>query len=70
MSDFANSIVRRNLLTREGYSPYCGGERCNRGMPRTSWDGEQFRCGCGWRSQFPSDFIAEYKATWPQGGAE
>ena len=22
------------------------------------------KCRCGWRSQFPADFIAEYKAKW------
>lgn len=60
------SIVRANLLTRQGYTPYCGATRCNRGMPRTTWDGEQFRCSCGWRSEFPADFIAEYKAKWSQ----
>ncbi len=60
------SIVRHNLMTREGYSPYCGADRCPAGMPRTSWDGMQFRCRCGWRSNFPPDFIAEYKAAWPK----
>lgn len=61
------SLVRENLMTREGYSPYCGGERCSHLMPRTTWDGEQFKCRCGWRSQFPADFIAEYKAKWHEG---
>lgn len=61
------SLVRINLMTREGYSPYCGGERCPLQMPRTTWDGEQFKCRCGWRSQFPADFIAEYKAKWHGG---
>lgn len=55
------SIVRQNLLSRPGYSPYCGNEKCPT-MPRTTWNGEQFQCSCGWRSQFPADFIAEYKA--------
>lgn len=58
------SLVRENLMSREGYSPYCGGENC-RIMPRTIWNGEQFEChSCGWKSQFPADFIAEYKAKW------
>lgn len=58
------STVRENLMTRPGYSPYCGGERC-RTMPRTHWTGEQFKCThCGWVSAFPADFIAEYKAKW------
>lgn len=61
------STVRENLMKQPGYAPYCGGamekgSTCS--MPRTSWDGEQFKCSCGWRSQFPADFIAEYKAKW------
>ncbi|WP_414609265.1 hypothetical protein [Stenotrophomonas pavanii] len=60
------SIVRNNLLNREGYTPYCGEVHCTAGMPRTTWDGEQFRCRCGWRSSFPAEFIADYKAAWPQ----
>lgn len=60
----AMSIVRENLMTRPGYTPYCGGERCPT-MPRTSWTGEQFKCPhCSWVSGFPADFIAEYKAKW------
>jgi hypothetical protein len=54
-------------MTREGYSPYCGDENCTRMLPRTTWDGEQFKCRCGWRSQFPADFIAKYKAKWHGG---
>jgi len=52
------SIVRDNLMKRPGYAPYCGG--CNR-FDRATWDGEQFRHACGWRSDFPDDFIAIYK---------
>ena len=70
------SIVRDNLMNREGYTPYCGDHSCRFLMPRTAWNGEQFQCGCGWTSQFPADFIAAYKAKWrigevsadPQGG--
>ena len=55
------STVRNNLLTRKGYSPYCGGEKC-REMPRTNFNGEQFVCpNCRWISQFPKEFIKEYK---------
>ncbi len=58
------SIVRENLMSRPGYSPYCGGEKCST-MPRTNWNGKQFRCGlCGWESAFPADFLAEYRAKW------
>jgi len=63
------SIIRDNLMSRPGYSPYCGNMNCAT-MPRTSWTGSQFRCGrCGWVSQFPDDFIAEYKAKWGIGAA-
>lgn len=61
------STVRENLMNRAGYSPYCGGAFDNKScsMPRTVWTGEQFKCReCGWVSQFPADFIAEYKAKW------
>lgn len=58
------SIVRDNLMTRKGYSPYCGYGFCKT-MPRTNFDGKQFVCpDCGWRSEFPSDFITEYKSKW------
>jgi len=58
------SIVRENLMTQPGYTPYCGnGNSCS--MPRTVWTGKQFKCPhCHWVSAFPDDFIAEYKAKW------
>ena len=64
------SIVRNNLLTRPGYSPYCGNESCCGRMPRTQyWEySKQFQCSaCGWESQYPADFIERYEAyrkTW------
>lgn len=58
------SDVRDNLLSREGYTPYCGSGVCVLRMPRTTFNGHQFACGCGWHSDFPADFIAEYKAKW------
>ena len=59
------SIVRDNLMSRPGYTPYCGAaEHCMFGMPRTRFDGEQFVCRCGWRSSFEPEFIAEYKKKW------
>ena len=58
------SIVRENLLTRPGYAPYCGNFDCHLRMPRTRFDGQQFVCACGWKSEFPADFIAEYKSKW------
>jgi len=56
------NVVRRNLLTERGYTPYCGGENCTRGMPRTTFYGGQFVCPCGWRSKFEPEFIEQYKA--------
>jgi hypothetical protein len=58
------SIVRDNLMTRPGYTPYCGDMHCKAGMPRTDFDGEQFKCRCGWRSNFDREFIDAYKAKW------
>jgi hypothetical protein len=68
------SIVRDNLMTRPGYSPYCGSELCKerqeyplRGQrwPRTKFNGEQFVCPkCNWVSEFPVEFIQEYKDKW------
>lgn len=56
------TIVRENLMTREGYSPYC--PNCLV-MPRTFFNGTQFQCPhCGWISQFPEDFIERYKKKW------
>lgn len=68
------SIVRNNLMKRPGYAPYCmavkavdgGYVETGCGMPRMQWDGEQFACPCGGRTQFPDDFIAGYKARWHQ----
>lgn len=57
------TLVRENLMTRPGYQPYCC--ECS-SLVRAKWDGEQFKCACGWRSSFPSDFIARYKAKWPK----
>jgi len=58
------SIVRRNLMARRGYMPYCGADKCSQGMPRTTFDGRQFFCRCGWRSEFPEDFIRQYVRHW------
>jgi hypothetical protein len=60
------SIVRENLMTVEGYTPYCGSDNCHKGMPRTKWDKElkQFVCSCGWVSEFHKGFIARYIIKW------
>lgn len=58
------SIVRDNLMEQEGYSPYCGNNDCFLRWPRTTFNGKQFECKCGWKSQFPTDFICEYKHKW------
>lgn len=58
-----NTLVRKNLLTRQGYTPYCGNaySECFYRLPRTKFDGEQFICKCGWRSEYEEEFIEEYK---------
>jgi hypothetical protein len=58
------STVRNNLMKRPGYSPYCGDGRCRFNMPRTGFRDGQFVCICGWRSEFPDDFIEGYQARW------
>jgi hypothetical protein len=58
------SIVRQNLMTTAGYTPYCGAERCSLRWPRTVFKLDQFQCGCSWRSAFDQDFLAAYKAKW------
>jgi hypothetical protein len=58
------SIVRDNLMTRRGYTPYCGAYQCRFVWPRTTFNGEQFVCDCGWRSSFDREFIAAYRAKW------
>lgn len=55
------SIVRDNLLSQSGYTPYCGAENCRLRWPRTWFNGEQFQCGCGWHSGFEAEFIERYK---------
>ena len=59
-----NTIVRENLMTRKGYTPYCGNDNCSV-MPRTIFNGKQFKCPfCNWISEFPNDFITKYKDKW------
>lgn len=55
------NIVRDNLLNRPGYTPYCGARSCYFHWPRTSFNGEQFQCKCGWKSGFEAEFIEQYK---------
>lgn len=60
------SIIRENLMTIEGYTPYCG-DLCST-MPRTKFNGTQFYCpNCNWRSSFPEEFIQKYKTKWIKG---
>lgn len=58
------NIVRDNLMNEEGYSPYCGDRSCKFRWPRTTFKDNQFECMCGWRSEFPAEFIEEYKEKW------
>lgn len=52
---------RNKLLRSRHYSPGCF--KCK---SKTTWDSKvsQFSCQCGWRSQFPGDFIKRYKKQW------
>lgn len=59
-----DSIVRKNLLTEEYYTGYCGKDMCSYRWPRTIFNGHQFVCKCGWVSAFPEEFINEYKKQW------
>lgn len=65
-----DTLIRENLITREGYSPYCGNsisrdQKSGCDNPRTKFNGEQFVCPhCGWISNFASDFIIRYKDKW------
>jgi hypothetical protein len=65
------STVRINLITQQGYTPYCGsmtprppiGNGCDN--PRTKFNGEQFVCPkCGYTTNFPKGFIDKYKQRW------
>ncbi len=58
------SLVRENLMTEKYYSPYCGADKCNAHWPRTTFNGKQFTCRCGWVSVFDDSFIGEYKTKW------
>jgi hypothetical protein len=62
------SIVRENLMTDRGYTPYCGAANCRLRWPRAHFNGQQFACHCGWESRFDPAFIAEYKAKWGLAG--
>ncbi len=68
------SIVRDNLMTRPGYTPYCGSELCKerhqrplkgQRWPRTKFTGNQFKCPkCDWESEMDKEFTDTYKAKW------
>ena len=64
------SIVRENLMTVPGYKPYCGSENCFLRWPRTHYNAGQFRCACGWVSNFEPEFIAAYEAKWPRASLQ
>lgn len=60
------SIVRQNLLTRPGYTPYCGSHTCKLHWPRTHWSfqHQQFECYCGYRTSFEKEFIDQLQEKW------
>lgn len=57
-------------MNKKDYSPYCGNNlaRTNpKGCdnPRTVFNGKQFECPhCDWVSEFPEEFVKEYKSKW------
>lgn len=51
------SIVRDNLMRDPAYRPYTG---CDH-MFRAQFDGSQFFCVCGWKSEFEPEFISAWK---------
>lgn len=60
------TIVRENLMNELGYSGYCGAERCPYHWPRTIYlkGYGQWRCACGWQSEYPEDFLKRYRKKW------
>lgn len=56
------SIVRDNMLSRKGYSGYCGADKCSLHWPRTYFDPKvrQLRCPCGFQTDFEPEFIDKY----------
>lgn len=64
MAEQEVTIVRQNLMEQPGYTPYCGADTCKEHWPRTTFNGQQFKCKCGWQSFFPEDFIERYKIKW------
>ena len=62
------SVIKENLMSRKGYTPYCGDLLC-RLMPRTVIIDGQFYCpACAWESDFDEKFIEEYLAKWKNQG--
>ena len=61
------STVRNNLMKVPGYAPYCpNSSSFDPHFVRAQFDGEQFKCRCGWRSEFPDDFMEGYKKRRPK----
>lgn len=59
------TIVRHNLMNDPNYRPYCGNDN-HKGLNRVKWDSNlrQFRCSCGFVTEFPEDFIKRYTEKW------
>lgn len=58
------SIVRHNLLTRDGYAPYCGSVSCMNRVPYNMTTGVA-TCSCGWVSlKLPTEFINLFNRVW------
>lgn len=59
-----NSIVRHNLLIRDGYAPYCGNGSCMNRVPYNMVTGIAI-CSCGWTSPaLTKEFIDLYNQVW------
>lgn len=54
-------IIKTNLMNLEGYTPLCGNGNCQK---RTSFNGAQFICACGWSTLLDKEFVSKYIQKW------
>lgn len=61
-----DSYISHMLLTKKDFTPNCGKDWCVVGGGPTKWDGkkQQFRCHCGWCSNYEKRFIKLYIERW------
>ncbi len=60
-SDYLDKSLEKTLLTHKCESPPCEAKDCRFSWPRTAFDGEQFKCLCGWRTNYSKEFIEKWK---------